>query len=87
MPKRLCTGQGWPVQRPRSGCGAQGTEPSRFFFCDGSAQTPGRLSFDYLSFGDAKKSNSPKAKDVNFIRGKHSMRASARDNRFGVSAV
>ena len=32
MPKRLATGQGWPVARPRSGCGAQGTEQSRFCF-------------------------------------------------------
>ena len=42
MPKRPASGQGWPVDGPRSGCGAQGTLSSRFFFCDERAQTPGR---------------------------------------------
>ena len=32
MPKRPSSGQGWPVDGPRSGCGAQGTLSSRFFF-------------------------------------------------------
>ena len=41
-PKRPSSGQGWPVDGPRSGCGAQGTRSSRFFFCDERAQTPGR---------------------------------------------
>ena len=57
MPKRPSSGQGWPVDGPRSGCGAQGTGPSRFFFCDGPAQTPGAALL--VTFGAVAKSNSP----------------------------
>jgi hypothetical protein len=48
MPKRLTSGQGWPVGRPRSGCGAQGTLSSRFFFCDERAPTQGAALFGYF---------------------------------------
>ena len=44
MPKRLKTGQGWPVFRPRHEREAQGTGPARFCFCAGPAQTPGHVS-------------------------------------------
>ena len=58
MPKRLTTGQGWPVGRPRSGCGAQGTGPSRFFFCDGPAPALGAAFFGYF-LALLPKSDSP----------------------------
>src|SRR5882672_6890157 len=42
MPKLPPSGQGWPVGGTRRRREAQGTGPSRLFFCDGPAQRSGR---------------------------------------------
>ena len=48
MPKRPPSGQGWPVGGPSPEREAQGTEPSRCFFYDGSAPAPGAALFGYF---------------------------------------
>ena len=72
MPKRPQTGQGWPVCGPRSGCGAQGTLLSRFFFCDRRAQTPGRRFFGYFLVAVDKKVTRLKAEIHDLIKGRQS---------------
>src|ERR1700739_4119050 len=70
MPKRPSSGRGGLADGPRSGCGAQGTRPSRFFFCDGRAQTPGRRFFGYFLVAVDKKVTRLKAETHGFIKGR-----------------